>query len=123
MSRNAYEMLVKCGYSTEDASRISGWHPSPTDVAAEKRAERLRIAAENERRYGGLRSELEDVSRFRGADTSISFRYDTIERCKPDVGDCTTRKGVYRRLKYGKGNMTERSWIRAGFERNLREAQ
>lgn len=103
----SYEILVKCGYSPEEASRISGLKIPKTTQGE--------IARMNEERFGG---QLTYEDRFLDKRARPVMR--VIEENKPDIGDCTTRKGVYRRMHFGAGNLSRKGWLKRGFAENLK---
>lgn len=49
-------------------------------------------------------------------DVSTSNRYAEIRAMAGNNGGCTTRKGTWRRFKYGKGNIGKRGFEKHGFE-------
>lgn len=86
----SYEILIKCGYSKEEASRISGT-PIPKVSQAE-------IAARNEAKYSGVANIRDSIlEKDYGGHTYRDIRAGT------DNGTCTTRRGTYRKLKTGDG--------------------
>jgi len=109
---SAYDMLVKCGYSPAEASRISG-QPIPRNVPKN-------LAEANEAKYSGdtlMSAEDRIMSKF-----DTSNLYGTIhDMCGVDNGDCTTRKSVYRRYKFGDGRFTKKHFMSKGFEDNVKK--
>ena len=89
---SSYEILIKCGYSKEEASRISG-QPIPLTPKISKTS----VAARNEAKYA-------EVANIR--DSFISKQYGNTYReisAGTDNGACTTRRGTYRKFKTGDG--------------------
>lgn len=82
-------------------------------VEARKKAE---AASALEEKYG---ESLTWADRMMAArDDSTSTRYAEIQAMAGTNGGCTTRKGTWRRFKYGKGNIGKRGFEKKGFEEN-----
>lgn len=94
---SSYEILIKCGYSKEEASRISG-QPIPKDEPKPLKPYQAVIAAINEAKYA-------DVANIRDSFMCKQYGGNTYRdiRAGSDNGDCTTRRGTYRKLKTGDG--------------------
>ena len=100
---SAYEMLLKAGYTPEEAANISGWRP-PVKSQRE-------IAEENERKYSclGMSAEERIVERIEGNRRHV---YEDIKNNNlVGAGICTTDRGYIRRCKYGKGNISKRKFL------------
>lgn len=82
-------------------------------VEARRKAE---AANAREEKYG---ESLTYADRMMTAmDYSTCNRYAEIRAMAGNNGGCTTRKGTWRRFKYGKGNIGKRGFERQGFEDN-----
>ena len=115
---NPFKILVKCGYSIEEAVSKVGRSPSKIEmyeIGMIHGEERLERASANERKYSAIGPTAEDrlIDRIEGGRERT---YDTIrDRHVCGIGKCRTNKAIIRRIKYGKGNMSKRSFIRKGF--------
>ena len=90
---SSYEILIKCGYSKEEASRISGQPiPVPPKVS------QVSVAAINEAKYAEIPNVMDS---FLEKNYSGNTYQDIL--AGSDNGDCTTRRGTYRKLKTGDG--------------------
>ena len=82
-------------------------------VDARKKAEAARAI---EKKYGET---LTYADRMIGARcSSTSNLYSEIQSMAGNNGDCTTRKGTWRKFKFGKGNIGKRGFEKQGFEEN-----
>lgn len=90
---SSYEILIKCGYSKEEASRISG-QPIPVTPKVSQAS----VAALNEAKY----AEIPNVRDSFLEKNYSGNTYRDIRACS-DNGDCTTRRGTYRKFKTGDG--------------------
>ena len=107
-------MLMKAGYSAEEASRFSG-HAIPLELAnaLTPGLTQREVAAINERKYAGVGMSAEERLCER-IDAGRKRVYQTIrERHLIGCGDCKTEKGIIRRIKYGKGNLSKRGYLKA----------
>lgn len=111
-ARNSYQILVRCGWTPSEASLISGYKPTQYELDAFRAAENKATAIANEEKYESAPASFEDRISNR------EDKYVTIKREGVDNGDCTTRRGVYRRHKFGKGNKGFKAWLEEGFEEN-----
>lgn len=84
--------------------------------AKEEKRRRKRQADENELKYGEQLTYSDRMTQCR--DDRTANRYDSIQSLAGRNGGCTTRRGTYRRLKYGKGNVGRRGFEKQGFEEN-----
>lgn len=82
----------------------------------EEKQRKERQAYENERKYGEQLTYADRMIEAR--DDATRNRYTSIEAMAGNNGGCTTRKGTWRRLKFGKGNIGKAGFERQGFEEN-----
>ena len=82
-------------------------------VEARKKAE---AAKSLEEKYGGSVTYADRLIDARCSSTSNL--YSEIQAMSGNNGDCTTRKGTWRRLKFGKGNIGKRGFEKQGFKEN-----
>ena len=82
-------------------------------VEARKKAE---AAKSLEEKYGGSVTYADRLIDARSSSTSNL--YSEIQAMAGNNGDCTTRKGTWRRFKFGKGNIGKRGVEKQGFKEN-----
>lgn len=82
-------------------------------VEARKKAEAARAIEE---KYGETLTYADRLIDARCSSTSNL--YSEIQAMAGNNGDCTTRKGTWRRLKFGKGNIGKAGFERQGFDEN-----
>lgn len=115
---NPFKILVKCGYSIEEAVSKVGRRPSKIEmyeIGMIHVEERLERASANERKYSAIGPTAEDrlIDRIEGGRERT---YDTIrDRHVCGIGKCKTNKAVLRRIKYGKGNIGKVGYLKQGF--------
>ena len=84
--------------------------PIPPDVEREMRI------AENERKYGGQLTHTDRI--VDRLSLAHGRNYRRIESLAGTNGECHSRKTTYRRFKFGKGNLSRKGWLKAGFDEN-----
>ena len=82
----------------------------------EEKQRRERQADENERKYGEQLTYADRMMEAR--DDATRIRYTSIEAMAGNNGGCTTLKGTWRRLKFGKGNIGKKGFEKLGFKEN-----
>ena len=82
-------------------------------VEARKKAE---AAKSLEEKYGGSVTYADRMIGARASSTSNL--YSEIQAMAGNNGDCTTRKGTWRKFKFGKGNIGKRAFEKQGFKEN-----
>lgn len=113
------------------------WKPTPAALALLKKVEERHLAKsaipiarkltkeqmhlenraeENERKYGDQLTYADRMIQSR--DECTRNRYDSIEANVGNNGTCTTRRGTYRKLKFGKGNIGKKGFEKLGFKEN-----
>lgn len=78
------------------------------------------IASANERKYADVAAPYADraIEKYNAHTGTSHGRYDTIALAQGLNGDCHSRKTTYRRFKFGRGNISERGYLRSGFSEN-----
>lgn len=112
---SSYDMLITCGYSPAEASKISG-QPIPIRHLPPTKPQ---IAAANEAKYGSDTTMTAEERIMRRLDSSTTHGYKVLRSMRGENGECTTRRGTYRRWKFGKGNIGSRQFERMGFRENV----
>jgi hypothetical protein len=97
----------------EMLARLEGGAGAAADAAQDD------VASANERRYAGVVSYVDRaIDKYNAHTGTAHGRYDTIAAAQGTNGDCHSRKTTYRRFKFGKGSISERGWMRQGFQQN-----
>ena len=101
----------------------SSWKPTQKVLELLGKADRrqsepvVSVADLNEQKYGGDQLTYEDRLMAKTSE-SKSNRYERIESMAGNNGDCHSRKTTYRRLKFGRGNLSLSGYLKEGFEQN-----
>lgn len=117
----------KAVYNASDERRpfdVSSFKMTPAALALLKKVEAREHGAEeeesiadaNERKYGEQLT-YEDRLMAKTSE-SKSNRYERIESMAGNNGYCHSRKTTYRRLKFGRGNLSLSGYLKEGFEEN-----